>query len=861
MNALLEQFLQESREAIEGIGSMLMQLEADPDDAELMTGLFRLVHTLKGNSGLFDFPEMTRVLHAGEDLMDAVRQGQVPYSRALADGLLDAMDFVGLLCDDAESGTTPDARLARRAVTLAKDLRALKVATSADTDDGLEAPDASPAREPQACLPTLNLDAAQLARLPLEAQQAAWQQAQAGATLLWLHYTPDAGCFFQGEDPLHQARHTPGLIWGGIAARAAWPPLAELDAYQCALDFDVLSAASIDEVQAHYRYVPEQVQLWQLGAQCFADIGPASAHATAHTNGRMDDQAHLARTAPTAALSADDVALQQVLAVQRMVLSLPSSVAWEAGRIGAVVTCLSGCLQSAGRAAQEATYVAACGATDLTDATALRAGLQASLQAAATQALQAQSSAPLLAWMDEAFATPPAPPAIDAPQPEPTLATPQATDAGTLPGATSPTIAGNAEAADPIDPDDAPEAEARATRRGDEPTTVKSLKVDQAKVDRLMNLIGEMVVAKNAMPYLAIRAETVYGARELSREIKAQHAVINRISEEMQDAIMQVRMMPVSFVFQRFPRLVRDTSRRLGKDVNLVLEGQETAADKNIIEALGDPLVHIVRNSLDHGLETPEARERAGKPPTGTLRITARQEADRVLIEISDDGKGIDPDIVKRKAYQNGLIDEATLERITDQEAVNLVFAPGFSTAEVVSDLSGRGVGMDAVRTAVERVNGRITLDSVKGQGTCIRLWLPLSMSVTKIMTLESDGQPFGVPMDVVLETVRLPRASVRHLKQRMCAVLRGQVIRLKTLNSILGLAAAPLANDNDELAVLVVRIGTETLGLVVDDFHETSNIVLKPLAGVLGQLPAYAGSALMGDGSVLMVLNVKEMV
>jgi two-component system chemotaxis sensor kinase CheA len=370
-----------------------------------------------------------------------------------------------------------------------------------------------------------------------------------------------------------------------------------------------------------------------------------------------------------------------------------------------------------------------------------------------------------------------------------------------------------------------------------------------------------MVVAKNAMPYLAIRAETVYGARELSREIKAQHAVINRISEEMQDAIMQVRMMPVSFVFQRFPRLVRDTSRRLGKDVNLVLEGQETAADKNIIEALGDPLVHIVRNSLDHGLETPEARERAGKPPTGTLRITARQEADRVLIEISDDGKGIDPDIVKRKAYQNGLIDEATLERITDQEAVNLVFAPGFSTAEVVSDLSGRGVGMDAVRTAVERVNGRITLDSVKGQGTCIRLWLPLSMSVTKIMTLESDGQPFGVPMDVVLETVRLPRASVRHLKQRMCAVLRGQVIRLKTLNSILGLAAAPLANDNDELAVLVVRIGTETLGLVVDDFHETSNIVLKPLAGVLGQLPAYAGSALMGDGSVLMVLNVKEMV
>jgi two-component system chemotaxis sensor kinase CheA len=402
--------------------------------------------------------------------------------------------------------------------------------------------------------------------------------------------------------------------------------------------------------------------------------------------------------------------------------------------------------------------------------------------------------------------------------------------------------------------------EVRFSRRADDATNVKSLKVDQVKVDRLMNLIGEMVVAKNAIPYIASRAEAVYGMRDLSREIKAQYAVINRISEEMQDAIMQVRMMPVSFVMQRFPRLVRDTSRKLGKEVNLVLEGEETAADKNIIEALSDPLVHIVRNSLDHGLEMPEVRRAAGKSSMGTLRISAKQESDRVVIEISDDGKGIDPVVIKRKAYEKGLIDEVTLDRISDQEAINLVFAAGFSTAEVITDLSGRGVGMDVVRTAVELVNGSISLESVKGRGTTLRLSLPLSMAVSNVMTVESDGQMFGVPMDMVVETVRVARSSVRTIKKSLATVLRGKVVPLVALNKLLAIPAEPIANDEDELAALVVRVGEGTVGLLVDEFHGTADIILKPLAGVLSGLRAYSGSALMGDGSVLMVLNVKEL-
>jgi two-component system, chemotaxis family, sensor kinase CheA len=542
---------------------------------------------------------------------------------------------------------------------------------------------------------------------------------------------------------------------------------------------------------------------------------------------------------PNAENSLEHEALMQLLDVQREVLSLPDDSRWLAGRIKASAKALGACLRAQGRASE-----------------------LPALTAALTDALDSQTAQPLYQWMTQAF------PATDAPSAQPAAVHMEAGATSDSPyaAAATPALATvdlelHEPAAAPSDAAPVADADLRLGKRNDEHQNAKSLKVDQVKIDRLMNLIGEMVVAKNAIPYLANRAETHFGVRELSREIKAQYAVINRISEEMQDAIMQVRMMPVSFVFQRFPRLIRDISKRLGKDVQLVLEGEDTAADKNIIESLGDPLIHMVRNSLDHGLEMPEVRKAAGKPVSGQLKISARQEADSVIIEISDDGKGIDPEIMKRKAYEKGLIDEQTLERISNQDAINLIFLPGFSTAEAISDLSGRGVGMDVVRTAIERVNGTISIQSTKGVGSSFRLTLPLSMAVTKVMTVSTDGQTFGIPMESVVETVRIARSAMRPIKQGLVTVLRGNVVPIKSLNRSLGLSAPPLANDKDELAVLVVRAGDATVGLMVDDFLETAEIILKPMAGILSSIRAYSGSALMGDGSVLMVLNVKEIV
>lgn len=910
MNPLLEQFIAEAREFLQGIGEKLMQLEQAPADAGLMIELFRLVHTLKGNSGLFDFPEMTRVLHAGEDLMDAVRNGRVAYSQGLADQLLDAMDFVGLLCDEIESEGRIDASRAADSASLATALRAL-IALHAVVDDDDAVEDSQPAA---GVVSHVAPDPSQLplADVPEAVRLNAYLRAMDGDAVHWVAYTPTEECFFQGDDPFFSARQTPDILWGRIVPREPWPPLAELDAYRCVLEFQLLTVAPRAELAAHYRYVPDQVCMvavdpWFViipqgnpnGGPVYDDfVADALHHLEAgnlaalkqaaltmlhlsnpdlwlssalrwllllldsvpdkHVALRILIESLLTLTPPDwAALSAspaasasaekdarastplhsanalhplseeEATALATIFAAQRQILMLDDHPAWQPGRLKAAAGVLVNCCKATG---------------DLT--------AQGEIEAALQKALATGSNVDLLAWLA----------ARDGGQP-PAAAVASSCDEMPVAKAATPVTAVDPSPTSSPAPVTADEARKFTRRAEDANTGAKSLKVDQSKIDLLMNLIGEMVVSKNALPYLAQRAEEQFGVRELAREIKAQYAVINRIAEEMQGAIMQVRMMPVSFVFQRFPRLVRDLSRKLGKEVQLVLEGEETEADKNIIESLADPLIHILRNSLDHGLETPDVRRAADKPAMGTLTIRAVQEGDQVLIEIIDDGKGIDPAVIKRKAYEKMVIDEATLERISDRDAVNLVFAAGFSTVEVVSDLSGRGVGMDVVRTAVEKVNGTILLESQVGKGTRIRISLPLSMAVTKVMIVESDRQIFGVPMDHVVETVRIPCSAIRTIKRAKTIVLRGSIVPLKALNAMLGLAAEPQANADDEMAVLVVRVGGEAVGLIVDDFHETLDIIQKPLSGVLSGLAAYSGSALMGDGSVLMVLNVKEIV
>jgi two-component system chemotaxis sensor kinase CheA len=762
---LLDQFVIEARECLESIGEKLLQVERDPTDAALLNDLFRSVHTLKGNCGLFEFKPLEQVVHAGEDLLDRVRNQTLAYSNALADALLDAMDYSAQLIDQIERhGAIAEGAGAGSARHVAA-LRALLVAGPIMSAQSVEKA-AAFAAAPVAARP------AWVGRLPAQAQ-----------ARVALRYTPEPECFFKGEDPWRLATTVPGLLHAAVVPLEPWPSGQALDAwdcYRCNLDIVLLSAAAPAEVEAHFRCVPEQVVVFDL-------LPPPAAVPAVDAGPEAPDAAALLLQQRADAVWGDQVALL--------------------ARSGQTPGVLHACARS------------------------LQGLLCLRPQADAAAALQSlpdpADAAALLGWARQ-----------HAPQ-------------GGAGRSEAPPAAAGVSAA----------AEARATP--DEPAAERQqrvLKVGQEKIDRLMDLIGEMVVAKNSLPYLAQRAEEVFQQRELAREIKAQYAVINRIAEDMQHAIMQVRMLPVGTVFQRFGRLVRDISRKLGKEVQMVVEGEDTEADKNVIEPLADPLIHILRNSLDHGIEAPEVRRAAGKPVQGTIRIVARQESDRVIIEISDDGAGVNAERVRSKAVERGLIPAERAATLSDHDAVQLIFLPGFSTAEAISDLSGRGVGMDVVRTAVERINGAVELTSRAGQGTTIRLSLPLSMAVTNVMVIEAAGRRLGVPMDLIVETVRVHADDIHHFKQARTTVLRGRIVPLRALNDLLALDAEPLRNAEGEHAVLVVRLAQGNVGLLVDQFRGASDIILKPLEGVLAGLTGFAGTALMGDGSVLMVLNPKEL-
>jgi two-component system, chemotaxis family, sensor kinase CheA len=303
---------------------------------------------------------------------------------------------------------------------------------------------------------------------------------------------------------------------------------------------------------------------------------------------------------------------------------------------------------------------------------------------------------------------------------------------------------------------------------------------------------------------------------------------------------------------------VRDISRKLGKTIELVIEGEDTEADKNVLESLADPLIHMVRNSLDHGIEMPEDRIAAGKPEKGVLRITARHENDFVVIEVSDDGKGIDPRRVKAKALQTGLISAERAEQMSDQDAANLVFAAGFSTNEEVSDLSGRGVGMDVVRSAVLKAGGDVSLRTTLGAGTSVTVRLPLTMAVTRIVTIDCRGRIFGIPMDLVVETVKITRDRIHRFKDMETFVLRDAIIPIVRLAR--SLRFPDDAERREEESVMVVRVGGDRIGMVVDGFRERLEVIVKPLEGVLEGMPGFSGTALLGDGRVLLILDLKEM-
>lgn len=383
----------------------------------------------------------------------------------------------------------------------------------------------------------------------------------------------------------------------------------------------------------------------------------------------------------------------------------------------------------------------------------------------------------------------------------------------------------------------------------------RTLRIDAEQVDALVRLAGELMVVNHSIGHVVNLARK--GDPALADLLKDRHGALERLVGELQSAVLRMRVRPLRAVLQRFPRLVREMSASLGKAVALVIEGDETEADKAIVEMLFEPLLHVVRNAIDHGVEIAGQRAGAGKPPTATLLIKAERSADQVLIEVSDDGAGIDIPRVREVALARGLITEDRLLTLTEAETLDLVFAPGFSTAASVTEISGRGVGMDAVRQAVERVGGQVSIASVAGHGTQVKLSLPFSVMMTHVMTVEAGGQLFGLPLDAIMETIRVPQAALRSIGAAPAVVLRDRTLPVIDLATVLGLH--PLADEDG--ATLVVAAANGACGaLRVDRVVERLDLILKPLEGLLAGAPGILGTSLLGDGRVLLVLDVAEM-
>ncbi|MBW5449312.1 chemotaxis protein CheA [Cohnella sp. CFH 77786] len=388
-----------------------------------------------------------------------------------------------------------------------------------------------------------------------------------------------------------------------------------------------------------------------------------------------------------------------------------------------------------------------------------------------------------------------------------------------------------------------------------EKTKAQTIRVNVERLEHLMNLVGELVIDQTRIRQVEGMLGQKFGSDESVQEMGYISDHLTRVIGELQESVMKVRMLPIEQLFNRFPRLVRDLANTLGNEVELVLEGKETELDRTLIEEIGDPLIHIIRNAVDHGIETPEARVRAGKPEKGTLRIVASHEDNQVIITVEDDGAGIDTEKLLAKAIDNQLIPANEAQHYTEREAINLIFHPGLSTAPEVSDISGRGVGMDIVRAGIERINGMIEVEAHKGRGTRFRIRLPLTLAIITGLMVDLAGRIYILPMSNVVEIIRMAPREIRTAGGVPVVTLRDQVIPVVWLHDAFGYPRT--SGTRKQIPMVIVGRAEKRMALAVDELHGYQEVVIKTLGAFVGKTEGISGATILGNGQVALILEI----
>jgi len=376
----------------------------------------------------------------------------------------------------------------------------------------------------------------------------------------------------------------------------------------------------------------------------------------------------------------------------------------------------------------------------------------------------------------------------------------------------------------------------------------QTVRVDIDKLDTLMNLMGELVIARSRI----VDTLKKYNIKEVDESL----AQLSRITLDLQNIVMKIRMVPIAFVFNRFPRMVRDLSKKMGKEVNFIIKGEETELDRTFVEEIGEPILHLLRNAIDHGIESKEERIAKGKPPIGTIVLSARHEGNNVVIEIQDDGRGMDRDKIVKRAIEMGLIDELKASTLPDEKVFEFLFMPGFSTKEDVSEVSGRGVGMDVVKNVVESLNGSVSIESQKDVGTKVTIRLPLTLAIIQALLVKVDNYVYAIPIANIDSTLMVSKDDIQTVQDKEVIVIRGEVIPIYRLWEVLEI---PHETEEEAMNTVIIRIGNRKYGLVVDKLLGQEDIVIKSLGKMFSDVKEFSGAAILGDGSIALILDVSS--
>ena len=910
---LFADFIIEAKEHLETIEPNLLELEKAPDNLSLLNDIFRPVHSMKGASGFMGLNRINQLAHRAENILDELRKGEMMVTSEIMDVILSATDALRQMIDNLEqTNTEGDVTIEPiveqiDAIMAGEILAPPPTAGSAAAEPAAEAKTSSTRNDaedqdgvsPQEWIATLPhkssyaLTAFGEGHLKDFIEEAREITENLNIGLLELERNPDESSelvndlfrFFHnlkgnsgiiGFQELNELTHEAETLLNRVR-HGEMPSSHELiDLLLLVTDAMDALVACIEPASGHVTPFDATALLGQL-QQAVAG-GAIELPAALRDSGGAAAAGSVKSATPSAAPAAsgdDDLAdfnstvAQQTEAIQIALDELHRDAA-QPKYIDALYRALTS-IQSAAKFMKfEDIRVYAERTAGLVDKArnsdmdfALMVGLLRQEAAIIGDMTVIAASAPRVA--DKIEAAPPkveAKPAAPAPAAPKAAANPVEAKAVAAPKAEpkpAPAQAATAPAPTPAPASSAASAAAQAAKT-DEHKASSTIRVDHEKLDHLMNLIGELIINRNRYTMIARQLET--SGPDIDMSMVAQNLTettygMARISDDLQDTIMKVRMVPVSSVFSRFPRLVRDLSRKSGKEVELVLEGEETELDKSVVEVIGDPLVHLIRNSVDHGIEQEDVRIQRGKPVVGRVVLRAYHKGNSVAVEIEDDGQGLDPEKLREVAVRKGLMTMEEARQLDDSEAKELIFAPGFSSAEQITDISGRGVGMDVVRTNIKNLKGSISISSEVGKGTRFTLSLPLTLAIIDALMINVSGETFAIPLDAVSETTKIETARLTDVKGRKAVTLRGEVLGLVQLAEMLNL---PQPEQLPEvLSVVVIHDNERRLGLVVDRMQQRQEIVIKPLGAYLGDIKGISGATIMGDGSVILILDPHE--